>query len=195
MNERDEKAAAFLSALITESDINRPEKTITGKSVEQIIEDSHFLSNQVRCVCGIQAGNDDLIQCPMCSMYLHRKCVKLPPDFDESLYVCPFCMFQHYSIDPLARLGNVFDTFNFQISSIYMIFKKLETLEKQTKQLCEELSKPGLSQSQRIIYDEKYRQLLSEITTLNTEWKEKINIVKAMQMALHGPPQNAQTTN
>ena len=188
MSENNEQSASFLSALIAESDINSPEHTITGKSVDQIIQDSQFLSNQIRCVCGIQAGTDDLIQCPMCSMYLHRKCVKLPPDFDESLYVCPFCMFQHYSIDPLARLGNAFEVLNSHISSIYMILKKLEDLEKQSKQLAELLSKPGIAPPQRVAYDEKYRQLLSEITQLNIEWKQKINIVKSMQMVLHGPP-------
>ena len=195
MADKEEQAKSFLSALITESNIDRNDLTITGKSVEQIIHDSQLLSSRVRCVCGIHSGGDDLIQCPVCSMFLHRSCINLPPDFDTTNYICPFCLFQHYSIDPLSSLSSLFESFNNQIQAVYGIFKKLELLEKQTKQLYEALSKPGLTQSQRISFDEKYRQTLSKISALNVEWKERIQIVKSLQNVLHTVPPNAVPVN
>ena len=192
MAENEEQASSFLNALISESDINGQKHTVSGKSVGEIINDSHYLSNNIRCVCGVHAGTKDLVQCSICSMYLHRSCIGLPDNFDESTYVCPFCMFQNYSIDPLARLGNAFEGFNAQIQNIYSIFKRLESLERQIKVLADLLSKPGLPQPQRIVYDEKFRQILSEISNLHNEWKEKVQIVKNIQTTLHSIPSGQQ---
>ena len=191
MSEEEKKADLFLNALASETCIDSKDVVTTGKSVGKILDDNHFLSSHVRCICGIHAGGEDIVQCSVCSMYLHRKCIQLPKDFDETTFICPFCLFQNYSIDPLASLGSAFDAFNSQIQGIYSILKRIEILEKQTRSIYEALSKPDLSRDQRMSYDEKYRQILSSISTLSEEWKEKTQIIKAMQTALHTAP-NAQ---
>ena len=195
MAEDPEATNSFMNALISESNIESEKHTVTGKSVNEIINESNYFANHVRCVCGVHAGSDDLVQCSMCSMYLHRNCIRLPIDFNETIFVCPFCLFQNYSIDPLSTLANAYELFNTQILSICSLLKRLEDLEKQSMLFADSLSKPQISNAQRVTYDEKHRQSLAIFSQISAEWKEKSHLVRTIQRFLHTVPPYASPTN
>ena len=87
----------------------------------------------IRCICGNNINNGDLIQCHECKSFLHRECVEFPLKKNQS-FRCPFCKLQLEGIDPFRELTSWVELKNSEISSIHHLIEEIMTNSQQNYQ-------------------------------------------------------------
>lgn len=177
----EESADCILHALIEECDINAPDVSTTGKSVHELMNEAQIFDTKVRCICGLQIPDENLIICTQCGLYSHKKCFRFPDNFDESTFVCPQCNFQLHQIDPLESLNKSIGTFNGLMLSIYNILSQIELYEKEIRELAAQYSNPNPGSMYKSKHDDSYRYYVQTLCRLKEEWKQKTNLLNAMK--------------
>ncbi|EAY11076.1 PHD-finger family protein [Trichomonas vaginalis G3] len=179
---------SFLNAIASEMKTNNHELETTGKSLTELINESCEYSNEIRCICGFHVDSNNLIQCSVCKKYLHKKCIPISDDFEIDNFICPFCMYQKYDLDPLASIDNAFELFNKNIKEIQSLLKQLEPLHKKAKAMIEDSNASNTTSSQRASYDEMQKSIFSSINSINQQIKDRTNLLHQMEKVMFSPP-------
>ena len=87
----------------------------------------------IRCICGNNELNGELIQCSECQCYLHRDCVELP-NRRITQYKCPFCRLQLDGIDPFRELKTWIEEKDTEIKGIHNLLTEASQIDQKIHQ-------------------------------------------------------------
>jgi len=145
---------------------------INGKSIDEILSESDFISRNVNCICGCNVKHEYMAVCSKCQMLSHKECVN---NAEDPNFVCPICLFKEELTDPFYDLSRFIDEYNRSVSSAHSLLKRIEDIAKDIKSFVNE-NEIGT----RNKIDSSITNSIRKLMILESEWKEKIAYIKKL---------------
>ena len=72
----------------------------------------------IRCICGHNVNEGEMISCHDCHCFMHVKCIDQPLG-QRTAFRCPFCLLQVESQDPFHELSSWIETIDSELKKLH----------------------------------------------------------------------------